>query len=104
MAMDGTGSGDGCKGLPEPIRGASGATFLGPRNVPLERENPDLLASPETDAGTIPSLKVSLPPPATASCAGLGTRGDRARAAGSHRARASDLSPRVTDGGLDASA
>ena len=27
---------------PEPIRGDSGASVLGPRNVPLEAENPDL--------------------------------------------------------------
>jgi oxalate decarboxylase len=27
--------------------------------VPLERENPDLLASPYTDAGTMPNLKFS---------------------------------------------
>jgi oxalate decarboxylase len=32
---------------------------MGPRNVPLERENPDMLASPPTDAGTIPNLKFS---------------------------------------------
>jgi oxalate decarboxylase len=42
---------------PEPIRGDRGATILGPRNVPVERENPDLLASPYTDSGTIPNLK-----------------------------------------------
>jgi oxalate decarboxylase len=29
--------------VPEPIRGEEGATILGPRNVPLERENPSLL-------------------------------------------------------------
>src|SRR5580658_1382970 len=45
--------------LPEPIRGQLGASIMGPRNVPLERENPDLLASPYTDAGTIPNLKFS---------------------------------------------
>jgi len=44
---------------PQPIRGDLGATILGPRNVPLERENPDLLASPYTDSGTIPNLKFS---------------------------------------------
>ncbi len=44
---------------PQPIRGDRGASILGPRNVPLERENPDLLASPSTDAGTIPNLKFS---------------------------------------------
>lgn len=45
--------------LPEPIRGDEGATIMGPRNVPLERENPNLLSSPETDNGTIPNLKFS---------------------------------------------
>jgi oxalate decarboxylase len=45
--------------LPQPIRADRGASILGPRNVPLERENPDLLASPSTDAGTIPNLKFS---------------------------------------------
>jgi oxalate decarboxylase len=44
---------------PQPIRGDRGASILGPRNVPLERENPDMLASPSTDAGTIPNLKFS---------------------------------------------
>jgi oxalate decarboxylase len=42
---------------PEPIVGERGASILGPRNVPVELENPDLLASPYTDAGTIPNLK-----------------------------------------------
>ena len=46
-------------GEPRPIRGDRGASILGPRNVPLERENPDLLASPYTDSGTIPNLKFS---------------------------------------------
>lgn len=46
-------------GVPQPIRGDLGASILGPRNVSLERENPDLLASPYTDAGTIPNLKFS---------------------------------------------
>lgn len=45
--------------LPQPIRGERGATIMGPRNVPLERENPDVLRSPYTDAGTIPNLKFS---------------------------------------------
>lgn len=44
---------------PKPIQGDRGATILGPRNVPVERENPDLLASPYTDSGTIPNLKFS---------------------------------------------
>jgi oxalate decarboxylase len=44
---------------PQPIRGTRGASIMGPRNVPLELENPSLLASPETDAGTVPNLKFS---------------------------------------------
>ena len=44
---------------PQPIRGDEGGSILGPRNRPLERENPDLLASPRTDSGTIPNLKFS---------------------------------------------
>jgi oxalate decarboxylase len=44
---------------PEPVRDGVGAPILGPRNVPLERENPSLLASPYTDSGTIPNLKFS---------------------------------------------
>jgi oxalate decarboxylase len=44
---------------PQPIRGVEGGSILGPRNLPLERENPDLLASPATDHGTIPNLKFS---------------------------------------------
>jgi hypothetical protein len=45
--------------LPEPIRDGLGASIWGPRNVPLERENPDLLMSPNTDSDTIPNLKFS---------------------------------------------
>src|SRR5919112_232420 len=46
-------------GVPQPIRGDEGATILGPRNVPLERENPNLLVPPTTDSGTVPNLKFS---------------------------------------------
>jgi oxalate decarboxylase len=45
--------------VPEPVRDGLGATIMGPRNVELERQNPNLLASPYTDAGTIPNLKFS---------------------------------------------
>lgn len=45
--------------IPEPIVGDRGASILGPHNVPLERENLNLLSSPYTDAGTIPNLKFS---------------------------------------------
>jgi len=44
---------------PQPIRDGLGASIMGPHNVPLEWENPDLLASPSTDNGTIPNLKCS---------------------------------------------
>jgi oxalate decarboxylase len=43
----------------QPIRGNLGASILGPRNASLERENPDQLASPYTDSGTVPNLKFS---------------------------------------------
>jgi oxalate decarboxylase len=43
--------------LPEPIDGERGATILGPRNVPIETENPSLFASPATDSGSVPNLK-----------------------------------------------
>ncbi|MEA2591826.1 MAG: oxalate decarboxylase, partial [Actinomycetota bacterium] len=41
------------------VRGDEGATILGPRNIPLELENPDQVASPYTDSGTVPNLKFS---------------------------------------------
>jgi oxalate decarboxylase len=44
---------------PQPISGDRGGSILGPQNLPLQSENPDLLASPYTDAGTIPNLKFS---------------------------------------------
>jgi oxalate decarboxylase len=50
-----SGAGD----APEPIRGNDGATILGARNQPIERENPDALAPPSTDAGDLPNLKFS---------------------------------------------
>ncbi|SOC42233.1 hypothetical protein SAMN05892877_109267 [Rhizobium subbaraonis] len=43
----------------EPISGALGANIMGPRNIELERQNPDMLRSPYTDAGTVPNLKFS---------------------------------------------
>lgn len=39
--------------IPEPIRGSLGATLLGPQNVQIDRQNPDLLAPPTTDAGSM---------------------------------------------------
>jgi oxalate decarboxylase len=46
-------------GVPEPIRGNTGASILGPRNVAVEAENPSSLAALATDAGTVPNLKYS---------------------------------------------
>jgi oxalate decarboxylase len=48
---------NGASSVPEPIREGQGATILGPRNVPVEVENPDVLVAPDTDAGTVPNLK-----------------------------------------------
>jgi oxalate decarboxylase len=45
--------------VPQPIRGNEGGTDPGPRNVPLDRENPDILTPPRTDSGTIPNMKFS---------------------------------------------
>lgn len=43
----------------EPIRNGSGANIIGPRNPPREAENPNILAPPKTDAGTVPNLRWS---------------------------------------------
>lgn len=45
--------------IPEPVREGVGATIMGPRNLALERQNPNILASPNTDSGTVPNLKFS---------------------------------------------
>lgn len=45
--------------VPQPIRDGSGATDPGPRNIMLDRQNPDILVPPTTDAGTVPNLKFS---------------------------------------------
>jgi oxalate decarboxylase len=52
-------SGMAMNGMPEPVREHEGATILGPHNVPIERQNPDLLVPPRSDHGTIPNLKYS---------------------------------------------
>ncbi|KAH8100799.1 oxalate decarboxylase [Cristinia sonorae] len=41
----------------QPIRGSLGAKILGPQNLPIDQQNPDLLAPPTTDAGTVPNVK-----------------------------------------------
>ena len=45
--------------VPQPIRGNDGGTDPGPRNTPLDIQNPDILVPPSTDAGTIPNMKFS---------------------------------------------
>ncbi|GJJ09996.1 hypothetical protein Clacol_004222 [Clathrus columnatus] len=43
--------------VPEAIRGTLGATVIGPQNIPIDRESPDFLAPPTTDAGSIDNAK-----------------------------------------------
>lgn len=45
--------------IPQPIKGDKGATVKIPRNIELDRQNPDMLASPETDNGTVSNMKFS---------------------------------------------
>ncbi|KAF8638235.1 hypothetical protein AX16_010533 [Volvariella volvacea WC 439] len=42
---------------PQPVRGSLGAPLLGPNNVPLALQNPDLLAPPTTDHGAVSNAK-----------------------------------------------
>jgi oxalate decarboxylase len=42
---------------PQPIRDGKGATDVGPRNLAADMDNPDVFASPLTDAGAVPNLK-----------------------------------------------
>src|SRR5690242_11979665 len=44
---------------PQPEEGDRGGTIAGPRNLPLEQENPDLLVPPSTDSGTLANLRFS---------------------------------------------
>ncbi len=39
--------------IPQAIRGSLGATILGPQDVSLDKQNPDLLAPPSTDSGSV---------------------------------------------------
>ncbi|MET8909142.1 oxalate decarboxylase family bicupin [Micromonospora sp. NPDC004551] len=45
--------------VPQPVRAGAGGPDLGPRNVNLDRQNPDLLTPPATDSGTVPNLRFS---------------------------------------------
>ncbi|KAL7277837.1 hypothetical protein ACG7TL_008782 [Trametes sanguinea] len=42
---------------PEPIRGSLGGSIIGPQNVPIDKQNPDLLAPPTTDNGDVGNAK-----------------------------------------------
>lgn len=46
-------------GAPLPIDGKRGASILGPRNPTREAQNPDVIAAPTTDHGTLPNLRWS---------------------------------------------
>ena len=45
--------------VPQPQSNGLGGTDPGPRNVELDRQNPDILTPPATDSGTLPNLKFS---------------------------------------------
>ena len=45
--------------VPQPMRDGVGAPDYGPRNLARDRQNPDMLAPPETDSGELPNLKFS---------------------------------------------
>jgi oxalate decarboxylase len=45
--------------VPQPQRPGHGGTDPGPRNLMLDRQNPDLLVPPPTDHGTLPNLRFS---------------------------------------------
>ncbi|KAH9945435.1 oxalate decarboxylase [Epithele typhae] len=42
---------------PEAVHGSLGASILGPQNVPVALQNPDLLAPPTTDSGSVNNAK-----------------------------------------------
>ncbi|KAH9856026.1 oxalate decarboxylase [Lenzites betulinus] len=42
---------------PQPERGSLGANILGPQNVQIDKQNPDILTPPTTDQGTIGNAK-----------------------------------------------
>ncbi|KAI0721414.1 oxalate decarboxylase [Cerioporus squamosus] len=42
---------------PQPIRQTLGASIMGPQNVPVALQNPDLVAPPTTDSGSVPNAK-----------------------------------------------
>ena len=45
--------------VPQPMRPGHGGTDPGPRNIPRDVQNPDLLVPPSTDHGTLPNFRFS---------------------------------------------
>jgi oxalate decarboxylase len=45
--------------VPQPQRPRHGGIDPGPRNLPRDRQNPDLIVPPSTDHGTLPNLRFS---------------------------------------------
>ncbi|KAI0346207.1 oxalate decarboxylase [Trametopsis cervina] len=43
--------------MPVPQRGSLGTNILGPQNIPVDKQNADILAPPSTDSGTVGSAK-----------------------------------------------
>ncbi len=43
----------GTSGPAQPIRGDLGATIIGPQNIPIQQQNPDIVAPPSTDSGDV---------------------------------------------------
>ncbi|KAI0710195.1 oxalate decarboxylase [Earliella scabrosa] len=43
--------------VPQAVRGSLGSSVIGPHNVPIALQNPDLLAPPTTDHGSVPNAK-----------------------------------------------
>jgi oxalate decarboxylase len=59
VALAGSDGAQGGEPIPQPQRPGHGGTDPGPRNLARDRQNPDLLAPPSTDHGTLPNLRFS---------------------------------------------
>ena len=47
-------------GPAEPIRGNLGASIIGAQNIPIQQQNPDVVASPSTDSGDVYVIRYSV--------------------------------------------
>lgn len=47
----------GTSGPAQPVRGNLGADIIGQQNIPIQKQNPDVLAPPTTDNGDVPNAK-----------------------------------------------